>query len=190
VIIDSGFLKTLPEREYKSGMAEVLKHAFISDPCILRNLDVTETLISRSVEVKTKIVALDALDNGERKKLNFGHTIGHAIESHLLESDNPVLHGEAIAAGMIMEAWLSHKILGLSEAELASIASEIDTIFSRIPLSDVDWNAIKQLMLYDKKNRNGNVLFVLLSSIGNALIDQEASEELLDGAFRFYTGSA
>lgn len=187
VLIDSNFLKTLPSRHYRNGLAEVLKHAFISDVSILDLMEANEDeLISRSVKVKMDVVARDEFESGERKKLNFGHTIGHAIESHLLETENPVLHGEAIAAGMIMESFISTKSLGLSEAELQKTIQLTDSIFSRIQLTEKDWIEVKKLLVYDKKNQGGNVRFVLLKSIGEAAIDQSVSEELLDEAFEFY----
>lgn len=188
VLIDSNFLKTLPARQYRNGLAEVLKHAFISDSSILNLMDANEDeLISRSVQVKLDVVKRDEFESGERKKLNFGHTIGHAIESHFLETDKPVLHGEAIAAGMILESWISQKVVGLSNAELNSICTAIDSIFSKIAISETDWSSIKKLLVYDKKNSNGQVQFVLLRAIGDAVTNQFVSEELLDQAFHFYT---
>lgn len=188
VLIDSNFLKTLPARQYRNGLAEVLKHAFISDSSILNLMEANEDeLISRSVQVKLDVVKRDEFESGERKKLNFGHTIGHAIESHFLETDKLILHGEAIAAGMILESWISEQIVGLSNAELNSICTAIDSIFSKIPISETDWISIKKLLIYDKKNRDGQVQFVLLQSIGDAVTDQFVSEELLDQAFQFYS---
>ena len=188
VLIDSNFLKTLPARQYRNGLAEVLKHAFISDSSILNLMDANEDeLISRSVQVKLDVVKRDEFESGERKKLNFGHTIGHAIESHFLETDKPVLHGEAIAAGMILESWISQKAVGLSNAELNSICTAIDSIFSKISISESDCISIKKLLIYDKKNRDGQVQFVLLKAIGDAMIDQSISEKLLDQAFHFYS---
>lgn len=187
VLIDSNFLKTLPSRHYRNGLAEVLKHAFISDVSILDLMEANEdALISRSVNVKMDVVARDEFESGERKKLNFGHTIGHAIESHLLETKNPVLHGEAIAAGMIMESFISTKLVGLSETELLKILQLTDSIFSRIQLTKMDWMEVKKLLVYDKKNKEGKVRFVLLKSVGEAAIDQSVSEELLDEVFEFY----
>lgn len=187
VLIDSNFLKTLPSRHYRNGLAEVLKHAFISDASILDLMYANEDeLISRSVKVKMDVVARDEFESGERKKLNFGHTIGHAIESHLLDSVRTVLHGEAIAAGMVMEAYISTRTAGLPEADFQKIIQLTDSIFSRVSLSASEWNEVRKLMLYDKKNRDGQVRFVLLKSIGEAVVDQPVSEELLDQAFEFY----
>ncbi len=187
VIVDSNFLKTLPANQYRNGLAEVLKHAFISNPELLTLMDGNQDeLISRSIQVKMDVVNRDEFESGERKKLNFGHTIGHAIESHLLETETPVLHGEAIAVGMIMESFLSNQITGLAKEELSSIVEVINSVFSRIELTNDDWKAIKKLMLFDKKNSNGSVRFVLLKSIGHAVTDQAVTEHLLDEAFHFY----
>ena len=187
VIVDSTFLKTLPANHYRNGLAEVFKHAFISDPELLSMMEENEDeLISRSIQVKTDVVERDEFEAGERKKLNFGHTIGHALESHLLDSDKEILHGEAVAAGMIMESWISTRIAGLEQDELQSIVEVVDSIFSRIELNSEDWKAIKKLMLFDKKNSNGSVRFVLLKSIGSATIDRAVSEHELDEAFHFY----
>lgn len=188
VIVDSDFLKTLPQRHYRNGLAEVLKHAFISNPSILNVMDAQQDeMIAQSIQVKLEVVQHDEFETGERKKLNFGHTIGHAIESHFLESDTEVLHGEAIAAGMIMEAWLSAQLTEMSTSELNSITETVDAIFSRLSISIDDWNTIKSLMIHDKKTRDGSVRFVLLKSIGEAAIDRAVTEELLNGAFHFYT---
>ena len=189
VLVDSNFLKTLPSRHFRNGLAEVFKHAFISDKSILDLMEENEDeLISRSIQVKMDVVKRDEFEAGERKKLNFGHTIGHAIESHLLESDNPVLHGEAIAAGMIMEAWISLQLVDFSEKELSVVVAAIDAVFSRVSLSQTDWESIKKLMRFDKKNRDGQLQFVLLKSLGEAVVGQSVSEEDLDSAFAFYSG--
>jgi len=191
VLIDSNFLKTLPSRQYRNGLAEVFKHAFISDSSILDMMEANEDeLISRSVQVKLEVVKRDEFEAGERKKLNFGHTIGHAIESHLLDSENLILHGEAIAVGMIMESWLSLKIAGLSEDDLNSICVAVDSVFTRVSITETEWLAIKKLLIYDKKNRDGQVQFVLLQRIGDAVIDQSVSEAHLDEALKFYSNQA
>jgi 3-dehydroquinate synthase len=189
VLMDSNFLKTLPSREYKNGLAEVLKHSFISE---MANLDLMyaneDELISISVNVKMGIVKADEFESGERKKLNFGHTLGHAIESHFMDSEDPVLHGEAVAAGMILESFLSQQIAGLSETDFKSVCSMTDSIYKRVPLLKSDWESVKSLLVHDKKNERGQINFVLLSKLGEAVIDQEVPVELLDEAYAVYTG--
>jgi 3-dehydroquinate synthase len=189
VIIDTNFLKTLPQRHYRNGLAEVLKHAFIFDSAIPDLMYANEDeLISRSVDAKMKIVAADEFEAGERKKLNFGHTLGHAIESHFLESETAVFHGEAIAAGMIMESFISRLVGKLTDADFASVATITDSLFKRIPITQNDWAGIKSLLIHDKKNVSGNVNFVLLAKLGEARIDQPVSETQLDAAFAYYVG--
>jgi len=187
VIIDRGFLQTLPEKEYRNGMAEVLKHAFISDVELLKNLNDEESLIERSVRVKSVIVRKDEHETGERRKLNFGHTIGHAIESHFLDQGKAVTHGEAVAAGMLMEAYISSMVSGLTETDLSMVCQHIDQLFPRIELSDTEWHMIKKFLYHDKKNRNGKLQFVLLKELGKAEIDRELREDVLNKAFVFYT---
>ena len=191
VVIDSNFLKTLPARHYKNGLAEVLKHAYITDISIIDLMYANEDeLISKSVDAKMKIVASDEFESGERKKLNFGHTLGHAIESHFLESGTSVFHGEAIAAGMIMESFASKEVCGLSEADLESVCTMTDSIFKRVIMTETDWAEVKKLLVHDKKNVAGKVKFVLLSKLGTAVIDQSVSEQQLDRAFAFYSKKA
>ncbi len=191
VLIDSNFLKTLPNRHYKNGLAEVLKHAFISESAILDLMYANEDeLISTSVNAKVQVVKADEFESGERKKLNFGHTIGHAIESHFLDSEQTVFHGEAVAAGMIMAAFLSKKVVGLNEADFSSICTMTDSIFKRVSISNSDWETIKRLLIHDKKNTDGKVNFVLLKSLGEAVIDKQVSAELLDAAYAAYTNKS
>lgn len=191
VIIDSNFLKTLPSRHYRNGLAEVLKHAFISDASILDLMYANEDeLISCSVNAKMEIVKADEFEANERKKLNFGHTIGHAIESHFLSRESTVFHGEAIAAGMIMEASISKSVCGLSDKDFLSICSMTDSIFKRVEMTDSDWTDVKKLLIHDKKNAGGELKFVLLSKLGKAVIDQTVNEHQLDAAFAFYSRKA
>ena len=191
VLIDVNFLKTLPQRHYRNGLAEILKHAFIFDSAIPDLMYANEDeLISRSVDAKMKIVTADEFESGERKKLNFGHTLGHAIESHFLESETSVFHGEAIAAGMIMESFISKSVCNLNDADFSSVATMVDSIFKRLVLTETDWTEIKRLLIHDKKNRDGEVKFVLISKIGEAKIDQSVSEQLLDDALVYYSAKA
>lgn len=117
VLIDTDFLETLPQNHMKSGLAEMLKHGLIFDKTYWNqfkdlkdlNFDDLDQLIHRSVEIKNEIVCQDPTETGVRKALNFGHTLGHAIESHFLETPTLLLHGEAIAIGMVLESYISRK---------------------------------------------------------------------------------
>ncbi|MCC1484601.1 3-dehydroquinate synthase [Winogradskyella immobilis] len=194
--IDVSFLSTLPKNQMISGFAEMLKHGLIYDKTYwntltnLEQLDVSDLdqLIYDSVVIKNKIVSEDPTEQGLRKILNFGHTLGHAIESYFLDyTEKPtLLHGEAIAVGMILEAYLSTKICGLSTNDLKSITSEISKTFSKVDISLEDYAPIMKLMLHDKKNSHGIIKFVLLEAIGKAKIDCEATNELIIEAFEYY----
>lgn len=187
------FLKTLPERQLTNGYAEMLKHGLIADAAYWGQLtsDPPEpdmaSLIRQSVSIKTQIVDQDLQESGLRKILNFGHTIGHAIESYYLEHKKETLyHGEAIAAGMILEGFLSNRLTGLPTDELESIRKEISVRYPKIDLQSGEVETIVDLMRYDKKTTHGQVNFVLLDRIGSALIDVQVDDKLLLEAFAYY----
>ena len=192
VLIDPNFLKTLPEKELRSGYAEMIKHALICDANeweLLRNkpwneLDWTE-FIARSVEIKKNVVLEDPKEGGLRKVLNFGHTIGHAIESISLEGDKPLLHGEAIALGMMAEASLSAMVSSLRDDELKQIQEYIHGVFGDLDTEVLtNEKRITELMLSDKKNKDGNILFSLLDSIGSCGFDRTVEYEAINDALK------
>ena len=197
VIIDTEFLSTLPANEMRSGLAEMLKHGLIFDRNYwnkfknLSNLNTNDLniLIHQSIEIKNSIVCEDLTENGIRKALNFGHTLGHAIESYFLENENKsiLLHGEAIAAGMILESYISKEKGLLTNEEYQEIKYIINDIFERIEFNENDINQIIELLIYDKKNEFGKVQFALLDGIGKIKINQEADNELIFKAFEDYT---
>jgi len=188
------FLDTLPKRQRINGYAEMLKHGLIADSQYWSEMireevpsDLTD-LIRRSVEIKMRIVDQDLRESGLRKTLNYGHTIGHAIESYFLaHREETLYHGEAIAAGMILEAYLSHQLTGLPGEELESICKEISARYPKLVFEPEEVTAIQDLLRYDKKNTHGKVLFVLLKRIGTATIDVTVSDDLLNAAFAYYT---
>ncbi|NBL65117.1 3-dehydroquinate synthase [Flavobacterium sp. NST-5] len=196
VLIDTYYLQTLQENQMRSGLAEMLKHGLIFDKNYwdifqdLTNLNTNdlEALIYQSVEIKNKIVSQDFTENGIRKALNFGHTLGHAIESYFLENEtkNNLLHGEAIAAGMVMEAFLSKQKNLISAEEYYEIKTTILSIFNTIPLEENDLNAVIDLLVHDKKNEFGVVKFALLNGIGNTMLDQTAKNDQIREAFLDY----
>ena len=172
VMISSEFLETLTESELKSGFAEVVKHALISDNSLWLNLKNTlftdldwEDIIDTSVQIKNNIVLADPFEKGERKKLNFGHTFGHSIESYYLEKGTPISHGEAVFMGMILETEISD----LSETEKNEIKNYILSNFS-LPYTPKKTN-LHKFLINDKKNQNGKINFTLLSGIGNCSFD-------------------
>ena len=196
VLIDTEYLTTLPQNEMRSGLAEMLKHGLIFDANYwsqFKELNQTDfadfdTLIHRSVVIKNEIVMQDPTENGIRKALNFGHTLGHAIESYFLESETKktLLHGEAIAAGMILESYISWQKKLLSEEEYLEIKNSINAIFETILFEENDLQPILDLLIHDKKNEYGKIQFVLLDGIGNIKINQEVKNEIIIKSFEDY----
>ena len=196
VLIDTFYLDTLPQRQLKSGLAEMLKHGLIHDRNYwyqlthLTNLTLQDLdqLIYDSIVIKNEIVNKDPFEVNERKFLNFGHTLGHAIESYFLASDQKenILHGEAIAAGMILEGYLSNKLTGLPKSDCDAVKQVISSFFKKIEILPNDHEPIIDLMKYDKKNEHGNVNFVLLEDIGRPKVDCLVDNELIIRAFEYY----
>ena len=193
VLIFPEFLKTLDKRQRNSGFAEMLKHGLISDAPYWIELINTEnfcdiTFIQKSVFIKNNVVQQDPKEQGIRKKLNFGHTIGHAIESYFLENPklDTLLHGEAIAIGMIIEGYFSHKLCGLSSIDLNEIKTAFLKRFKKVSFSTRDIETILTLLKHDKKNTHGAINFVLLSQIGTTVLDVKIPENLFNKAFAYY----
>lgn len=195
-LIDVSYLATLPQNQMKSGLAEMLKHGLIIDEAYWRKLtdlsklDLSdlEELVKHSIELKLYVTQKDQTEMGLRKILNFGHTLGHAIESYFLEKnpEEALLHGEAIAVGMILEAYISHQISGLHKQELIDITRVIQTTFSKVDFPPEAIDSILAYLKFDKKNAHGKVQFVLLKKIGQAIFDQAVSENLIREAFDYY----
>jgi 3-dehydroquinate synthase len=191
VIVWDGFLRTLSKRELRSGFAEMLKHGLISDAQYWNELKSHDfnsgdwkNLIQKSVEIKGRVVEADPMEQGLRKILNFGHTIGHAIESALLETGDALLHGEAIAAGMVMEAHLSFQRGMLSQMELDGITDTVRKIFGGVKLPEGE--KLIALIQQDKKNRDGRLNFSLLAGIGKSEPDQPVNRTEIELSFSYY----
>ncbi|MBT6377157.1 MAG: 3-dehydroquinate synthase [Flavobacterium sp.] len=193
VLIDGNYLATLNERESRSGIAEIIKYGLTYDIKLLdlinkfNSLNINE-LIHRSIEIKNEIVLQDPKENGLRKVLNFGHTLGHAIESYFLESKNKknLTHGEAIAIGMVCESYLSHKVLQLSKEKVMIVKNMIDVMYEKVVIDVSDYDPIFDLLKHDKKNSNGQVNFVLLNDFEDFKLDCKISNELLIESIEFY----
>lgn len=197
VIIWPGFLQTLPQRELRSGFAEVLKHALIADAGYWEKLKSRpleqqpwKEHIEHSVRVKTGIVAADPTEKGLRKILNFGHTVGHAIETALLESDDYLLHGEAIAIGMISEAYLSAKKCGLSQQACDDIEKTLTNVFGTVALSAQTIDQAVKLVMQDKKNEKATVKGSFLRSLGKAVYDVDVSVDEIRESLAKYNSLA
>ena len=194
VRIDPAFLRTLPEREVRSGAAEMYKHALIRDAeqwdrlgAIVRfTPDQLTPLLIESLEIKRAIVREDPYERGVRKALNFGHTIGHAVESYALATELPLLHGEAIAIGMIAEAGLSHASCGLPQAHLENITRTLLRTYGNYALPPGVEGQLLRLMRNDKKNEGAAINFTLLSRIGEARINQTATANQIRAALAYY----
>ena len=195
VLIYVGFFKTLSQENIFSGFAEMIKHGLISDPTVWKHICETDLynidyqklpgLLRESIQVKEKIVAVDPTEKGIRKALNFGHTIGHAFESHAIERGETKLHGYAVAWGMISELYLSHKKCGLPKYILFQAIQFIKENYGAFYITCKEYDRLYELMTHDKKNEEKDtILFTLLSNIGevkiNTVVDKQDIFESLD----------
>ncbi len=194
VIADPVFLNTLEKPHWQSGFAEVIKYGLIMDRELWQKLvgkyyldvDDWNPIIIKAARDKIDIVRFDVLETGIRKNLNFGHTIGHALESYYLKSGNPVTHGKAIAAGMICESWLSSKIFNLECKNAESIVNMIDKNFERFSFTEEVIPQIMKLMKQDKKIRGNKQNFSLLRKIGKAVHEIEVENDMIIRSLEFY----
>ena len=182
VMVNPICLSTLPERELLSGLAEMVKYGFIADDALLKVDDRNyEQYILRAGEIKRDIVEDDPTDLDQRKVLNFGHTLGHAIESYSMTTETPLTHGESVAMGIWCALYLSIRQCGLHEDVLIDYESKLKTLLAEaeleLGLNDVD--AILSYLDHDKKNRDGHASFVLLKAVEKPVIDQEVPYELV-----------
>ena len=191
VVLDTVFLKTLDDENLLSGYAEMLKHSLISHTSMwarLLNFDLEDIdlpallqLLRENVEVKERIVDEDPTEKGIRKALNLGHTAGHALESLALKEDRPILHGYAVAWGLVCELYLSVKQLGFPKEKLQQTMQFIRENYGTFRFDCKEYETLYHFMLHDKKNEGGNIRFTLLADIGDVRIDQTVShDEILD----------
>jgi len=192
-LLHSGFLKTLPHSELRSGFAEIIKHTLIGDRDMwlrvsAQGLDEQpwDELVKHSVSFKAWVTTEDPTEKGLRKILNAGHTIGHALETYLLSLGAKITHGEAVAAGLIMEAHIAAGRDLLKREELIEIARYISSVYPKLSIDAAAEGAICQLMIQDKKNRNNKILCVLLNGIGRANWDYEINVDEVKNALTFY----
>ena len=187
------FLKTLPEVEILSGFAEVIKHALIADAQawnILRKKELSNQnwndLIPASLAVKEAIVQSDPFEKGERKKLNAGHTLGHALETYLLKKSNPMPHGHCVAAGLVMESSIAVERGFLEEREMFQIEELVYSLYGSIPIQKSEIKNIVKLAAQDKKNEGGKVNLSLIGPIGNCQTDFFATQQELVQGVSYY----
>ena len=189
VYIYPGFLNTLPARHFVNGLAEVFKIALVSDPLLWDYLKqpITsshlENLICKSVKLKNAVVIKDPFEKNIRKVLNFGHSIGHALESLLIDE---LLHGEAIAAGMIMESHIAWQKKLIGKKQLAEIAATLLAMFPAIDIDTLNIDDVETRIRNDKKTQGGKLLFALIDGIGSCRFDQAVSRLQLQCAIEYY----
>jgi len=194
VFIDSVFLETLPVEELRSGYAEIIKHCLIADKAKWEKIKSKSfqqqdwnDLAAHSIAIKSKITQEDPKELGLRKILNFGHTIGHAIESYFLEiPDKRLLHGEAIAIGMITEAYISFKKEFISKEELEDLKIYILSVFRKIEIFEFDIEKLIPLTMQDKKNENKKIQCTLLEKIGEANYNNPINYNEIKEAINYY----
>ena len=195
VILDTTFLKTLDAENICSGYAQMLKHGLISNEKMwaeLINFDLArpdlqqlQTMVADSVAVKQRIVTEDPLEQGIRKALNLGHTVGHAFESFALKH-SPILHGYAVAYGLISELYLSTVKTGFPSDKMHQTVSFIKEHYGKMAITCDDYPTLLELMTHDKKNVAGTINFTLLGGIGDIRINQTATKEDIYEALDFY----
>ena len=199
VLIDSSFLKTLDRDNLLSGYAEMVKHALISNmetyhailSFDLDRVDYTllNQMVAQSVAVKERIVEEDPKEMGIRKALNLGHTVGHAYESLSFRKGRPVLHGHAVAAGLVSELYLSYKKCGFPMENLSQVVYYLKKYYPPFFFNCDDYEALYELMTHDKKNEGGIINFTLLSQVGEVQINQSVTKEKVLESFDFYRES-
>ncbi len=196
VFLDTQFLHTLDRPNLLSGYAEMLKHGLISDHQHLTkllqfdilhpDLCLLQQLVEHSVTVKEGIVLQDPQEHGLRKALNLGHTVGHAFESHALATHHPVLHGFAVAWGLVCELYLSVKRFYFPRDIFYELQSFVRDHYGRFPLDCRDYDRLYELMTHDKKNTAGVVNFTLLGDVGDIRINQIAAKEEVFDMLDYY----
>ena len=191
IIVDTKFLSSLTEREMSSGYAEVIKHCLIKDTKKFKEITKInwkdnnwEEIVRHSILIKSEVVENDLTEKGLRKVLNFGHTIGHAIETTYLEKKNKFLHGESIAIGMICESYISFHKKMLSENELNTISGYILSVFKS---NKIEYHEeILKNAKHDKKNFNKKIMISLLEEIGKCNFDFEVCEDEIKKSIEYY----
>lgn len=195
VLIDVDFFKTLDNKNIRSGFAEMLKHALISTKkdwndalrFDMENVDYNAltSLLKRNIEIKENIVEADPKEQGIRKALNLGHTFAHAMETWSYTSGNPVLHGYAVAWGLVCELYLSHIKLGFPKEELLKLKYFVKEHYGTYNCGCNDYENLLELMKHDKKNERKEINFTLLSDVGEVVINQTATKEEIIECFDF-----
>lgn len=196
VLLETEFLRSLDAHNFFSGYAEMLKHGLISTPAHLDELLAFDTeqvdylhlqeLVGRSVQVKENIVEVDPKEQGIRKALNLGHTVGHAFESLALAENRPVLHGYAVAWGVVCELYLSHVQVGFPKERLRQVIQFVRQHYGCFSFDCHAYEQLYELMKHDKKNTGDNINFTLLKEVGDICLNQTATKAVIFEMFDFY----
>lgn len=194
IYINPEFLKTLDTRQIKNGYAEIIKIALIADKVFwnklkkLKEIDefYTEEIITKAIELKNKIVLTDFYEQHLRKSLNFGHSIGHALESALIQQQKDILHGEAVIAGMYMESMIAHALKLISVKEKTEIQDYLKRLFKPISISKKTQQSILHYITHDKKNEAGKLCFSLPKPIGKFQLYNDVAINLIEEAINAY----
>ena len=196
VILNTAFLNTLDDRNTRSGYAEMLKHGLISNEEMwgeLLNFDLEEPdwgrlqqMVAQSVKVKEEVVVKDPHEQGLRKALNLGHTVGHAFESMALHKGQPILHGYAVAFGLVCELYLSTFKTNFPTNKMRQTVQFIRNYYGIFALSCNDYDSLIELMQHDQKNTSTNIIFTLLEDIGKPIINQTATKDEIKEALDFF----
>ncbi|MBE6254576.1 MAG: 3-dehydroquinate synthase [Prevotella sp.] len=199
VILDTQFLQTLDVQNIRSGYAEMLKHGLISDEAMLvellsfdifhPDLEHLKAMVAKSVAVKERIVTEDPHEHGIRKALNLGHTAGHAFESLALQENRTVLHGYAVAWGLVCELYLSATRCGFPTTRLHQVAQFVKETYGMFSFTCKEYDRLYELMTHDKKNTAGIINFTLLGGVGDIRINQQASKDDIFEMLDFYRES-
>lgn len=193
LFVDPSFLRTLPDAELMNGFAEMIKYGLIADASLYNDIcatvrkgeEISDDILIRCIEIKNNVVSEDPVEGGKRKVLNFGHTIGHAIEGHYMHSLG-ITHGHAVAIGMAMEAYLSTRLAGLSHNVYMEIEQFILEHYDLPRFSDEDIQAMMGMLQNDKKNRSGKILCCLIPEIGSCTYDNKVNTELFLEVFMHF----
>ena len=196
VILSSAFLRTLDKENLLSGYAEMLKHGLLSTKenwAELLCFDITnpdfntlQMLVAKSVAIKEEIVNIDPTEKGIRKALNLGHTSGHALESLALEEERTILHGYAVAWGLMMELYLSAKKCSFPAKEMHQLENFVKEHYGKFFYECKHYDTLYKYMTHDKKNENGNINFTLMGAIGDIRINQTATKDEIEEMLDYY----
>ena len=183
VFISNQFLSTLPIKEYESGLAEIIKTGIIANKQLFKAIEKNEAidyLIEQCAKTKNAIVKKDFEDNGVRQLLNYGHTIGHALESYRLSIGKPIMHGFAVDKGLLAESKMAYNMGKISHSDYMRITKVVTTLTHQKPLTENEFLRLKEWLKSDKKNKNSHIVFSLPEGIGKGSIQNEIAETRLN----------